>query len=216
MTNVLRLTTSILGAHSVSTELLDSLEAELRAQGEELTVTHRDFSAEPIPHVDADWLGALMTPEADRTDEQQRKVDFSDRLIQELKDADLLLIGLPMYNFTVPSMLKAWNDHVARAGSTFQYTDAGPKGLLANKPVFLVSTMGGIHQQGESDFLRPYMQQFLGLLGLTDLRFITASGLNLGEESRAKAIADAKAAINEAVNVFRQQRLGAEAEEEAA
>ncbi|GAB5499753.1 MAG: FMN-dependent NADH-azoreductase [Pseudohongiellaceae bacterium] len=204
MTHALRLTTSILGEHSVSTHLLDKLEAQLRAQGEDLTVTHRDFSVEPVPHFDSDWLGAVMTPESDRSEGQQRKADFSDRLISELRDADVLLIGLPMYNFTVPSMLKAWNDHVARAGNTFEYTAAGPQGLLADKPVFLVSTMGGIHQAGESDFLRPYMKQFLGLLGITDIRFITASGLNLGEEPRAKAIAAAEAEINDAVTNYRK------------
>jgi FMN-dependent NADH-azoreductase len=204
MTHALRLTTSILGEHSVSTHLLDKLEAQLRAQGEDVTVTHRDFSVEPVPHFDSDWLGAVMTPESDRSEGQQRKADFSDRLISELRDADVLLIGLPMYNFTVPSMLKAWNDHVARAGNTFEYTAAGPQGLLADKPVFLVSTMGGIHQAGESDFLRPYMKQFLGLLGITDIRFITASGLNLGEEPRAKAIAAAEAEINDAVTNYRK------------
>lgn len=204
MTHALRLTTSILGENSVSTHLLDKLETQLRAQGDDLTVTHRDFSVEPIPHFDSDWLGAVMTPESERTDEQQRKADFSDRLISELRDADMLMIGLPMYNFTVPSMLKAWNDHVARAGNTFEYTAAGPQGLLADKPVFLVSAMGGIHKEGESDFLRPYMKQFLGLLGITDIRFITASGLNLGEEPRATAIAAAEAEINNAVSSYRK------------
>ncbi|MFN3164337.1 MAG: FMN-dependent NADH-azoreductase [Pseudohongiellaceae bacterium] len=204
MTHALRLTTSILGENSVSTHLLDKLETQLRAQGDDLTVTHRDFSVEPIPHFDSDWLGAVMTPESERTDEQQRKADFSDRLISELRDADVLMIGLPMYNFTVPSMLKAWNDHVARAGNTFEYTAAGPQGLLADKPVFLVSAMGGIHKEGESDFLRPYMKQFLGLLGITDIRFITASGLNLGEEPRATAIAAAEAEINNAVSSYRK------------
>jgi len=139
--------------------------------------------------------------------------DLSDRLISELREADMLLIGLPMYNFTVPSMLKAWNDHVARAGDTFEYTDTGPKGLLADKPVFLVSSMGGIHKEGESDFLRPYMKQFLGLLGISDIRFITASGLNMGEEPRAKAIAGAEAEIRKAVSEYRSQT---EAEERAA
>lgn len=204
MTHALRLTTSILGENSVSTHLLDKLETQLRAQGDDLTVTHRDFSVEPIPHFDSDWLGAVLTPESERTDEQQRKADFSDRLISELRDADVLMIGLPMYNFTVPSMLKAWNDHVARAGNTFEYTAAGPQGLLADKPVFLVSAMGGIHKEGESDFLRPYMKQFLGLLGITDIRFITASGLNLGEEPRATAIAAAEAEINNAVSSYRK------------
>ena len=213
MTHALRLTTSILGENSVSTGLLDTLETELRDQGEDLTVTHRDFSAEPIPHFDGDWLAAIMTPQAERSAEQQRKADFSDRLIDELRSADMLLIGLPMYNFTVPSMLKAWNDHVARAGTTFEYTESGPKGLLADKPVFLVSSMGGVHEIGETDFLRPYMKQFLGLLGISDIRFISARGLNLGEEARAEAIANAEAEIKAAVGAYQQAKL---AREEAA
>ncbi len=204
---VLQLNSSILGENSVSNQLVATLIERLQAAGDALDIRQRDFSVEPIPHVDGPWLQALMTPEADRSDSQQQKVDFSDALIAELKAADILIIGLPMYNFSVPSMLKAWNDHVARAGSTFKYTDTGPVGLLENKQVFLVSAMGGVHEIGESDYLRPYMQQFLGLMGLTDISFITAAGLNMGEEPRAAGIARAEAEIDAAVQAYRQARV---------
>lgn len=211
MTRVLQLNTSILGEHSVSSGLIDKLTGSLQAAGEDLDITVRDFSAQAIPHFDAGWLQALMTPEADRSEAQQAKVDFSDQLIAELQAADVLIIGLPMYNFSVPSMLKAWNDHVARAGATFKYTDSGPVGLLNDKKVFLVSAMGGIHKVGESDFLRPYMKQFLGLMGLSDITFITAAGLNMGEEPRAEAIARAENEIDDSVAAYRQARQQEEA-----
>jgi FMN-dependent NADH-azoreductase len=204
-TQVLQLNSSILGDNSVSNQLVATLTERLQAAGEKLEIQQRDFSVEPVPHFDEQWLQALMTPEADRSDSQQQKVDFSDTLIAELKAADVLIIGLPMYNFSVPSMLKAWNDHVARAGATFKYTDTGPVGLLEDKKVFLVAAMGGVHKVGESDYLRPYMQQFLGLLGLTDISFVTASGLNMGEEPRAEGIARAEAEIDAAVQAYRQK-----------
>lgn len=206
MTRVLRLNTSILGQNSVSSALIQELLDGL-GQGRELHVSERDFGTEPVPHVDSDWLQALMTPEAERSADQQRKVDYSDSLIAELQAADILVIGLPMYNFSVPSMLKAWNDHVARAGVTFKYTDSGAVGLLRDKKVYLVAAMGGIHEVGESDFLRPYMKQFLGLLGLDDITFITASGLNMGEQPRADGIAGAQREIAAAIQVDRQQRI---------
>lgn len=206
MTRVLSLNTSILGDNSVSSTLIQELLQGL-GQDRELQVTERDFGSEPVPHVDGDWLQALMTPTAQRSAGQQDKADYSDTLIAELQAADVLVIGLPMYNFSVPSMLKAWNDHVARAGVTFKYTDSGAVGLLRDKKVYLVAAMGGIHQVGESDFLRPYMKQFLGLLGITDITFITASGLNMGEQPRAEGIRAAREEIARAIQVHRQQRI---------
>lgn len=195
MIKVLRLTSSILGEHSVSTQLTDTVIESMRAaHGKEdgVDVVERDLSATPIPHVDNAWLQALMTPEADRNDEQQAKVAFSDSLIAELQQADLLLIALPMYNFSVPSMLKAWNDHVARAGVTFKYTEQGSQGLLDDKQALLVATMGGDHDNDGGDFLRPYMKHFLGFLGIDKVDIISASGLNLGDEPRQQAISKAR------------------------
>jgi len=202
MSKVLNLTTSILGESSVSKSLAQTLLQRLQAEGEVFELTNRDFSQTAIPHVDGQWLQALMTPETDRDDEQQAKVDFSNTLIAELKQADVIVITLPMYNFSVPSMLKAWNDHVARAGETFKYTESGSVGLLGDKKVYLVTAMGGKHEPGKSDFLRPYMEHFLGFLGLEDIEFITADGLSMGDAVRAEGLARAEKDIVRAVSRF--------------
>lgn len=195
MNNVLRISTSLFAEASVSTGLVDDLLAGFEDNGETFTTVHRDFGKEAIPHLDGQWLQAISTPAEARDEEQRAKVAFSDKLISEVQAADTLVIGLPMYNFTVPSMLKAWIDHVARAGVTFAYTEQGPKGLLKNKKVYLVAAMGGIHDTAATDFLRPYMKLIMGFIGLDDVEVITASGLNLGDEMRAQGIAKAKQEI---------------------
>jgi FMN-dependent NADH-azoreductase len=197
MNQVLRVTTSIVGANSVSSALMEELLEGFRARGERFQLVDRDFSKGAIPHMDGTWLQALATAEVERNEEQQAQVDFSDRLIAEVQAADTLVIALPMYNFAVPSMLKAWLDHIARAGVTFTYTESGPQGLLTGKKVFLVTAMGGLHVEGESDFVRPYMRQIMGFLGLDDVTIITASGLNMGDEARTAGLAAARTRIQE-------------------
>jgi FMN-dependent NADH-azoreductase len=179
MRNVLRITTSLFEENSISSQLTDELLAGLRAQGEEFDVKERNFHQDPVPHLDAAWLKALMAPAADRSDEQQGKVDYSDTLIAEIMAADTIVIALPMYNFSVPSMLKAWIDHIARAGVTFKYTETGAVGLLQDKKVYLVAAMGGVHESGTTDFLRPYMKLIMSFIGLDDVEFISADGLNM-------------------------------------
>lgn len=132
MKNVLRITTSIMGEGSVSSQLMDELLDKLRSR-EELNIVERNFAHQSIPHLDSSMLASLTTVESDRNDEQQANVAFSDQLISELQEADILVVGLPMYNFSLPSMLKAWVDHIARAGVTFKYTDEGPVGLLEKR-----------------------------------------------------------------------------------
>lgn len=218
MRKVLRLTTSILGTDSVSNTLMDTLLEKMGQSGEPLELSERNFSNTPIPHLDGEWLQALMTAEADRDEQQQTKADFSNALVAELMAADILVIGLPMYNFSVPSMLKAWIDHVARAGVTFKYTESGPVGLLAHKKVYLVTAMGGKHVAGEGDFLRPYVRHILGFLGITDVNFITADGLAMGDEPRAEGLARAEQEIAVAVEEFKQRAHNSEhpMQEEAA
>ncbi len=195
MNNVLRISSSILGGNSTSALLTNELIEALKAQSGGVVVTDRDFSQTPVPHVDEAWLSALVTPEAERSPEQKAKVAFSDKLIAEVIRADTLVIALPMYNFTVPSMLKAWVDHIARAGVTFTYTNEGPKGLLNSKKVYLVTTMGGHHEVGVSDFIRPYMKLIMGFLGLTDVEIITAAGLNMGPSHREAGLENARSEI---------------------
>lgn len=197
MNNVLVLKSSILAESSVSSTLADELIQQLNeVNGNRLQVFSRSLDSQSIPHLDENWLGALMTPESDRSDEQQRKVDFSDQLISELQQANTVVITAPMYNFSIPSSLKAWNDHIARAGTTFKYTENGPVGLLTDKKVYLIVTTGGVHEAGVTDFITPYMKFFLGFVGMTDIEVITANGLAMGDESREAGIARAREQIN--------------------
>lgn len=200
MKNVLRITASILGEGSVSSQLMEELVTKLGTE-EALKVTERNFMNQSIPHLDGPWLTALSTAEVDRSAEQQAKVAFSDKLIAELQAADTLVIGLPMYNFSLPSMLKAWVDHIARAGVTFKYTENGSVGLLGGKKVYLVAAMGGIHETGATDFLRPYMKQVLAFVGLSDVEFVTADGLNMGPERREQGLADARSQIENILSI---------------
>ncbi|PCI73884.1 MAG: FMN-dependent NADH-azoreductase [SAR86 cluster bacterium] len=204
MKNVLRITTSILGEGSVSSQLMAELVTKLGTE-EALKVTERNFANQAIPHLDGPWLTALSTAHADRSPEQQAKVAFSDQLITELQAADILVIGLPMYNFSLPSMLKAWVDHIARAGVTFKYTDNGSVGLLGGKKVYLVAAMGGIHETGATDFLRPYMKQVLDFVGLSDVEFVTADGLNMGPERREQGLNGARRQIGNIQSIATQE-----------
>lgn len=198
MTTLLHITSSLFdaaGKQGVSTQLSHELIAGLRAADPSLQVHSRDYAQTPIPYLDSTWLGALFTPAAERTDEQARQVAFSDALIAELKAADVLVIGVPTYNFSVPAMLRSWADHVARAGVTFKYTDKGAVGLAGSKKVYLVIASGGIHEEGGTDHVRPWLRTFLGFLGMTDLEFIVAGGLNMGESARAQGLENARTKI---------------------
>jgi len=195
---ILRLKTSIFDGtdnQGVSSQLSDELVAALLKDDPEASVVVRDFSSDPVPYLDGAWLQALSTPAESRTEEQQRKVAWSDAAIAELQQADTLVIGAPMYNFSVPAMLKSWTDHVARAGVTFKYTDQGSVGLLQNKKVYVVVSTGGLHAEGVTDFMRPYLRTILGFLGLSDITVIVADGLNMGEEPRDKGLSQARQTI---------------------
>lgn len=197
MNKLLRLTTSLFEQDSVSSQLMEELIQGLAAQGEQLQIQERDFRKQPVPHLDAEWLSALSTPAAERSAEQQSKVDYSDALVAELQAADTIIIALPMYNFSVPSMLKAWVDHIARAGVTFKYTDSGVQGLLQGKRVYFVAAMGGVHESGKTDFLRPYMKVIMSFIGLDQVEFISAEGLNMGPERRQQGLAAAREQIKD-------------------
>lgn len=191
--NVLHIESSIFGAQGVSSQLAERLLARLQEGG--ATITKRSFASDPIPHLDGAHLTALMTPATDRSAEQQAKADFSDRLIAEVQAADVLVIGVPMYNFSLPSMLKAWFDHIARAGVTFRYTAEGPEGLLKGKKVYLLLSRGGQYLGTAADSQTPLLKTFLNFIGLTDIQSIYAEGLNMGEEPRTSALEAAYAAI---------------------
>lgn len=192
MENVLRISSGLFQESSVSSLLMDELLQAMRADDPHFQLQERNFNTQPVPHLDGAWLQAIMTAPADRSEEQQLKAGYSDGLIAELQAADTIIIGLPMYNFSVPSMLKAWVDHIARVGVTFKYTEQGVVGLLTGKKVVLVAAMGGVHEEGVSDFLRPYMKQVMSLIGLDDIEFVSADGLNMGPERREQGLVAAR------------------------
>lgn len=198
MTTLLQLKSSLFDGpenQGVSSQLSAELIQGLRDLEPGLRVQTRDFSSSPVPYLDGAWLRALFTPAADRSEEQHAKVAYSDSLIAELQAADVLVIGAPMYNFTIPAMLKSWGDHVARAGVTFKYTDKGAVGLLQTRKVYLVVASGGVHQEGGTDHLRPYLRTLLAFMGITNIEVVLADGLAMGDDGRAKGIAQARQQI---------------------
>ena len=184
--SILHITSSASPMPSISTML--GGEAAAKFGG---TVTTRDV-ATGIPAIDSDWTGANFTPAAERTDAQKQRLAQSDTLIDEIKTADTLVLSVPMYNFGTPSTLKAWIDHICRAGETFNYTAEGPVGLLTGKRAVLVVTTGGTPAESDWDYTTPYLRHVLGFIGITDVTVI-ASDLLL--EDQDKAVAQARETI---------------------
>lgn len=157
------------------------------------TVRVRDLSAQPEAHLSADHVGAFFTPEEERNERQREIVAHSDALIDEVRRADLIVLGVPMYNFAIPSQLKSWLDQLARAGVTFKYTENGSVGLIDDKPVVVFAARGGIYADTPNDNQVPFLKQFLGFIGLSDVTFVFAEGVNMGGEHKDQALADARA-----------------------
>lgn len=193
MKTILHITSSITGDNSHSTRLSRDFVNGWIANNPDTQVINRDLS-ENMPHLDAERLQALFTPAEQRSAEQQAVVDFSDSLIEELKQADAIVLGAPLYNFGVPSTLKAYFDHIARAGVTFRYTSEGPEGLLPDVPVYVFATRGGHYAGGPADWL---ITTFLNFVGFKNVQMIYAEGLALGEESTATAITKAQEKISQ-------------------
>jgi len=150
-----------------------------------------------VPHLDAERFGAFITPNEKRTEKQKLLVAYSDRLIGEIRSADTLVLGLPMYNFGVPSTLKAWFDQIARAGVTFRYTEKGPVGLLTGKKAYVLATRGGIYEGTPRDTQTAYVRDFLAFLGITDVEFVYAEGLAISEASKTASLAKARETIQQ-------------------
>jgi len=199
MMKILQIKTSILSQYSTSNQLSNEFVEQYISQhnGGELEVL--DFETTAIPHVDGQLLGALAASESQRSAEQAQQVAFANNLIAQLTQSDVVVLGLPMYNFNVPSMLSSYFDHVARAGVTFNYTETGPVGLLKNKKVYVVATRGGIHRDLPSDTQTGYIKQMFGFLGITDVEFIYAEGLNMGDEAKEQALSEARVAITASI-----------------
>jgi FMN-dependent NADH-azoreductase len=200
MKTILQLNSSIFSDGGQSSTLAAVLVAELRDGGAE--VIRRDLAREPVPHLDAARFGAFLSRPETRTREQQSVLDYSDGLIAELKAADTIVLGLPMYNFGIPSTLKAYFDHVARAGVTFKYTDQGSVGLLTGKKAYVVAARGGYYAGTAADTQTHYVRAFLAFLGITDVEFVYAEGLAMGDASRDAALSKARNLIERLVPAF--------------
>ena len=193
---ILRIDSSGRQAGSSSRTLMDDLIAALGARHGPVDLARRDL-AESIPHVDQAWIEANFTPEDDRTPAQRETLALSDSLVAELKVAEMLVIGVPIYNFGVPAALKAWIDMICRARLTFRYTENGPEGLLAGKKAWLVVASGGVGVDSPMDFATPYMRQALNFIGITDIEVIAADQQNM---RGVEALSQARACIAELVH----------------
>ena len=195
MKTILQLKTSILSDDGQSSRLANEFVAELGAN----EVIVRDLAREPVPHLDAERFGAFVSTPGSRTDRQKTILQFSDALIGELRRADTIVLGLPMYNFGLPSTLKAYFDHIARAGVTFRYTENGAVGLLTGKKAYVFAARGGYYAGTPRDTQTAYVREFLAFLGITDVEFVYAEGLAISEASRTASLAKARESLHNLV-----------------
>ncbi|AII53909.1 FMN-dependent NADH-azoreductase [Hymenobacter sp. APR13] len=178
--NILNVISSPRGGASFSIKLANGIIEKLQAAHPGSTVTTRDLATHPFPQLEEAKLQSFFTPPANRTPEQQEAARHSDDAITELQAADIIVIGAPLYNFGIPSTLKAWIDHIARAGITFKYVDNAPQGLVTGKRVYVAMSSGGIYSEGPAagfDFVAPYLQAVLGFLGMTDVTVARVEGV---------------------------------------
>jgi len=200
MANVLLVTSSPRGEASHSTRLASELAERLRGSRPGASLATRDLTREPLPHIDPDFASGIYTPEEKRSAGQARAVAASDAVVDEVLAADAIVIATGMINFGISSTLKSWFDHLARAGRTFRYGEAGPEGLIKDKKAYLVVASGGVYSQGPAaplDHAVPYMKSLLGFLGVSDVEVVRIEGVALGAEAEASALAKARDAVAE-------------------
>lgn len=195
MTTLLQINASLFSGQGQSSQMADRFVTAFRASHPDATVLSRDVAGEPVPHLDAARFGAFTSKPEDRTAEQQQVLDYSDQLIGELRRADVIVIGLPMYNFGVPSQLKSYFDHIARAGVTFRYSASGPVGLLTHKKAYVFATRGGFYAGTPMDTQTAYVRDFLRFIGIEDVEFVYAEGLAVGGERAASSLSQANDSI---------------------
>lgn len=192
---LLQINASIFSNDGQSTRLADEFVAAWRASNPGAQVVVRNLAQDPVPHLDAQRFGAFLAKPDERSVEQQAVVAYSDALIDELNRADVIVLGLPMYNFGVPSTLKAYIDHIARGGKTFKYTDKGPVGMLTGKKAYMFATRGGLYAGTALDTQTAYVRDMLRFLGIDDVEFVYAEGLAISAERKAAALSEAQRAI---------------------
>jgi FMN-dependent NADH-azoreductase len=199
MTKVLVLDSAATGDQSVSRKLIDGLVADLTARTGGAEIVRRDIGGNPIPHLGPETVAAIRTGEAS-TEAGAEALALSNALINELRAADVLVIGAPMYNFGIPSTLKAWFDHVLRARVTFQYTANGPEGLVTGKKAIVVESRAGLYSEGPSaaqDSQEPHLRTLLAFMGIIDVTFVRAEKLAFGPEAAEASLADATHQLRE-------------------
>lgn len=196
---LLAIKSSLFNGEGQSSRLVDAFAGRWRAEHPGGRIQCRNLAADAVPHLTAEAFAGFQAGAGERTPQQQAAVAVSDALIAELKAADEVVIGLPMYNFTVPSPFKAWMDYIARAGVTFEYTESGPRGLIGDKPVHVLFTRGGRYAGTEADTQTGLIRMFFAMLGLRDMQFIYAEGLAMGDDARQAALDNALGAIDRVV-----------------
>ncbi len=199
MSKLLHIDSSILGGNSVSRQLTAQIVASWRASHPGTEVDYLDLAVDTPSHLSADSLGFRAPADATLTDIQKRENAMSEALVSQFLAADVVVIGAPLYNFAVPTQLKAWIDRVAQVGRTFKYTDKGPVGLAGGKTVIIASARGGVYSTSDAmralEHQESYLQTIFGFFGVTDVRFVRAEGLAMGEAAKAAALTAATAEI---------------------
>jgi len=202
---LLHIDSGILGTASISRQLSADAVAEWRVQHPNTEVVYRDLVAQPLTHLAGDQLFAAAADPGQQSSEMRAILAESEKVLREFLDADIVVIGAPMYNFSIPSQLKAWIDRIAIKGKTFAYTEYGPKGLAGDKTVIIASARGGFYGEATPvaawDHQESYLKTVFGFLGVSDVRFLRAEGLNVSPEQKEKAIHEAKGSVTNLVAV---------------
>lgn len=203
MAHILHIDSSPRGNRSVSRTLAAEFVDTWKASRPADSVTYRDLGHQPVPHVDEAWIAGAFAPPETHTPEQSQAIQISDALVDEFLAAERYVLGVPMYNFNIPSILKAYIDQIVRVGHTFKVGANGYEGLVHGKKMLVVTARGGTYPEGSPghsyDMQEPYLRLIFGFIGITDITFIHADSLALGDEARNKAVADAQTALKEAL-----------------
>jgi FMN-dependent NADH-azoreductase len=212
MTNILFVTSSPRGAASHSSRVAEQVVERLQAAAPGSVVVRRDLNREPLPHLGETLLGAFFSSPDAHSEEQRDLVALSDKLVDEVFAADVIVIAAAMINFSIPSTLKTWLDYIARSGKTFRYGEKGPEGLVTGKHVILVEAKGGIYSEGPMkihDYQQPYLRFILGFMGMTDVEVVGVEGVAFGPEAAEKALAAAGIRADEAARTVHEARAAA-------
>lgn len=193
---ILQLNTSARSTGANSTAVANLITERLNKQYPQAFFKLRDTALDPHPMLDEPALNAMFTPVDQRSNEQQARMALDDALIAEVQASDVIVLGVPMYNFGIPVQLKAWFDAIAKAGVTFRYTDQGPEGLLKGKKVYVALARGGVYRDTPNDTQVPYLKLMLGFLGMTDVHFIYAEGFAMGPDAATNAVQEAQQQIS--------------------